>query len=84
MSAAVEGDAPAVEKPAEEVTAPEEPKPVKEKKPKAPKEKKPKKAKTASHPPYFQVITSIHISRFVFAFYDLRLLIQLLNSRANV
>lgn len=59
MSAAVEGDAPAVEQPVEEVKAPEEPKPVKEKKPKAPKEKKPKQAKTASHPPYFQVIASI-------------------------
>ncbi|KAA8547464.1 hypothetical protein F0562_003672 [Nyssa sinensis] len=31
-------------------------KPVKEKKAKAPKEKKPKTAKTASHPPYFQMI----------------------------
>ncbi|MQL05508.1 hypothetical protein EI015_25890, partial [Escherichia coli] len=47
---------PAVENPAEEVKAAEEPKPVKEKRPKAPKEKKPKQAKTASHPPYFQMI----------------------------
>lgn len=58
MSAAGEVDAPAVEQPVEEVKAAEEPKPVKEKKPKASKEKKkPKQAKTASHPPYFQVIT---------------------------
>jgi len=41
--------APAVEKPLEEVKA------AKEKKTKAPKEKKPKQAKTAAHPPYFQV-----------------------------
>ncbi|KAK7367317.1 hypothetical protein VNO80_09326 [Phaseolus coccineus] len=41
--------APVVEKSLEEVKA-------KEKKPKAPKEKKPKQAKTASHPPYFQMI----------------------------
>ncbi|WVZ09254.1 hypothetical protein V8G54_013784 [Vigna mungo] len=42
--------APAVEKPLEEVKA------AKEKKTKAPKEKKPKQAKTAAHPPYFQMI----------------------------
>jgi len=48
--AAVTEEAPAVEKPLEEVV-----KAAKEKKPKAPKEKKPKQAKTASHPPYFQV-----------------------------
>lgn len=59
MSAAGEGKAPAVELPVKEVKAPGKPKPVKEKKPKAPKEKKPTQAKTASHPPYFQVITSI-------------------------
>nr|KYP66882.1 Histone H1 [Cajanus cajan] len=53
MSATGEDVAPAVEKPVEEVKAP---KPAKEKKPKAPKEKKPKQAKTASHPPYFQMI----------------------------
>ncbi|KAK7309340.1 hypothetical protein RJT34_05980 [Clitoria ternatea] len=56
MSAAVEGDAPAVEQPVEEVKAPEQPKPTKERKPRVPKEKKPKQAKTASHPPYFQMI----------------------------
>ncbi|KAK7406795.1 hypothetical protein VNO78_08428 [Psophocarpus tetragonolobus] len=53
MSAAGEENATAVEKPVEEVKAPE---PEKEKKPKAPKEKKPKQAKTASHPPYLQMI----------------------------
>ncbi|XP_014520023.1 histone H1 [Vigna radiata var. radiata] len=42
--------APAVEKPLEEVKA------AKEKKTKVPKEKKPKQAKTAAHPPYFQMI----------------------------
>ncbi|KAL3038863.1 hypothetical protein AAZX31_01G155200 [Glycine max] len=52
-AAAEEANAPAVEKPVEEVKAPN---PAKEKKPKAPKEKKPKQAKTASHPPYFQMI----------------------------
>lgn len=57
--AAGEGDAPAVEQPMEEVKAPEEPKPAKEKKPKARKEKKPKQPKTASHPPYLQVPASI-------------------------
>ncbi|XP_061345644.1 histone H1 [Gastrolobium bilobum] len=56
MSAAGEGDGPAVELRVEETKAIEETKPVKEKKPKAPKEKKPKQAKTASHPPYFQMI----------------------------
>lgn len=45
MSAAGEDVAPAVQKPVEEVKAP------KEKKPKAPKQ-----AKTASHPPYFEMI----------------------------
>lgn len=59
MTAAVESVAPAVEKPVEEVKAPKETKPAKEKKPKAPKEKKPKQGKIASHPPYFQVIDSI-------------------------
>ncbi|KHN41909.1 Histone H1 [Glycine soja] len=53
MSAAEEAKVPAVEKPVEEVKAP---KLAKEKKPKAPKEKKPKQAKTASHPPYLQMI----------------------------
>ncbi|XP_059642870.1 histone H1 [Cornus florida] len=43
-----------VEQPTEAVAAAEEP--VKEKKRRAPKEKKPKIAKTASHPPYFQMI----------------------------
>ncbi|KAM7520102.1 hypothetical protein LguiB_019064 [Lonicera macranthoides] len=43
-----------VKKPMVEVAAAE--KPVKEKKIKATKEKKPKTAKTASHPPYFQMI----------------------------
>ncbi|KAK7252956.1 hypothetical protein RIF29_37280 [Crotalaria pallida] len=56
MSAAVEDVAPGLEKPSEEVKAPVETKPVKEKKAKAPKEKKPKQSKTASHPPYFQMI----------------------------
>ncbi|KAL5168635.1 Histone H1 [Glycine soja] len=53
MSAAEEANVPAVQKPVEEVKAP---KLAKEKKPKAPKEKKPKQAKTASHPPYLQMI----------------------------
>ncbi|PIN10448.1 hypothetical protein CDL12_16970 [Handroanthus impetiginosus] len=45
-----------VEKPMAEQAAAAE-KPVKEKKPKAaPKEKKPKAAKTASHPPYYEMI----------------------------
>ncbi|KAI5684103.1 hypothetical protein M9H77_05331 [Catharanthus roseus] len=42
-----------------DVTQPEAPvaeKPVKEKKAKVPKEKKPKAPKTASHPPYFEMI----------------------------
>ncbi|RDX61676.1 hypothetical protein CR513_60076 [Mucuna pruriens] len=56
MAAAGEVNAPAVEKPVEEVKAAEAPKPAKEKKPKTPKEKKPRQAKTASHPPYFQMI----------------------------
>ncbi|TKY70463.1 Histone H1 [Spatholobus suberectus] len=56
MSAAGEDVAPALEKPVEEMKAPEVPKPAKEKKPRAPREKKPKQAKTASHPPYFQMI----------------------------
>ncbi|XP_027361662.1 histone H1 [Abrus precatorius] len=56
MSTAGEGDTPAFEKPVEELKAPEESKPLKEKKPRAPREKKPKPAKTASHPPYFQMI----------------------------
>jgi histone H1/5 len=55
---------PAVEQPPEVVKAAEEPKPVKEKKPKASKEKKPKQTKTTSHPPYFQVITSINLIQF--------------------
>ncbi|MBW3874783.1 histone H1/H5 family protein, partial [Neisseria meningitidis] len=54
-----EVEVPATEPPpaAAEETKPEE-KPVKEKKQKAnpPKEKKPKQTKTASHPPYFQMI----------------------------
>lgn len=58
-AAAEEANAPAVEKPVEEVKAP---KPAKEKKPKAPKEKKPKQAKTASHPPYLQVISRKFLS----------------------
>ncbi|KAF7828945.1 histone H1 [Senna tora] len=48
MASGGEGDTPMVEQPVEEPKAV-----VKEKKPKAPKEKKPK---TASHPPYFQMI----------------------------
>lgn len=52
----MESVTPAVEKPVEEVKAPKETKPAKEKKPKAPKEKKPKQGKIASHPPYFQMI----------------------------
>jgi len=59
MSAAEEAKVPAVEKPVEEVKAP---KLAKEKKPKAPKEKKPKQAKTASHPPYLQVISRKFLS----------------------
>ncbi|ESW29933.1 hypothetical protein PHAVU_002G110800 [Phaseolus vulgaris] len=45
-----EAPAPVLEKSLEKVKA------AKEKKPKAPKEKKTKQAKTASHPPYFQMI----------------------------
>ncbi|KDP46712.1 hypothetical protein JCGZ_06500 [Jatropha curcas] len=42
--------------PATEEAKPAETKPVKEKKTRAPREKKPKQPKTASHPPYFQMI----------------------------
>ncbi|KAF5735968.1 histone H1 [Tripterygium wilfordii] len=56
MAATEEVQVTAVEQPpAVEEVKPAE-KPVKEKKTKAPKEKKPKQAKTASHPPYFQMI----------------------------
>ncbi|XP_021672982.2 histone H1 [Hevea brasiliensis] len=51
VAAAAVEEAPATE----EETKPTE-KPVKEKKPRVPKEKKPKQPKTASHPPYFQMI----------------------------
>ncbi|XP_062102542.1 histone H1 [Humulus lupulus] len=58
MTTAAETKAPAVE--VAPATVPVESKkaakPVKEKKPKVPKEKKPKQSKTASHPPYFQMI----------------------------
>ncbi|XP_030524002.1 histone H1 [Rhodamnia argentea] len=70
MSTTAEGEAPAVEQPPAEAPAPatedekpkeveqeeEAKKPVKEKKPRAPREKKPRPPKTASHPPYFQMI----------------------------
>ncbi|GLT39223.1 hypothetical protein SLA2020_134290 [Shorea laevis] len=61
--ATVEAEIPATEqppateesKPATEETKPAD-KPVREKKPRVPREKKPKQPKTASHPPYFQMI----------------------------
>ncbi|KAK6924458.1 Linker histone H1/H5, domain H15 [Dillenia turbinata] len=64
MSSGVEAETPAaaVEQPPTEAPAAEQPpaaaetKAVKEKKPKEKKEKKPRAPKTASHPPYFQMI----------------------------
>ncbi|XAR57969.1 hypothetical protein NMG60_11026292 [Bertholletia excelsa] len=50
-----EDEGPTVEKPTEEVPTAEEPPPAK-KKPRTPREKKPRAPKTASHPPYFQMI----------------------------
>lgn len=50
-----------VEQPAAEKTFEKKAKTPKEKKAKAPKEKKPKTAKSASHPPYFQVCDGFNL-----------------------
>lgn len=54
-------DVPPVEVPAAEELKEAEKPPVKEKKPRAPREKKPRQSKVASHPPYFQVISSVDV-----------------------
>nr|GMD54837.1 histone H1 [Ipomoea batatas] len=61
MASIGEVEKPTVEQPAGEAPGAEEQpqaaaKPVKEKKVRVPKEKRPKAAKTATHPPYFQMI----------------------------
>lgn len=76
MSATEEVKDPAVEAPPVEVPVTEEPKkaeekPVREKKLRDLKEKKPKsktRTKTASHPPYFQVLGICVNYEFVFEF----------------